>query len=258
VLFMPDWPDLLGRAAPLGDGNVRAHTFVKKWPSASQPVLLICDDGGTDRELVVKGQQGGRQPVNDQLVGRLGIEAGAPVGRPRLVDVPAELIAGEPEMQHMNPGVAHGSTWITDCSERAAYEYATAVENKPRFARLALLYGWIQASDHQFIYENAEPHLVHSVDHGHFFPGGPDWTPATLQGAPTPTADAAIIGECGLTQADLDACLPAFGTIADEVIATIVGGIPDTWGLSVTERVAVAEYLGTRRDVLFPPQQEDD
>ena len=114
-----------------------AQTFIKNWPTASQPVLLRCDDG---REYVVKGTQAGRMVVNDQVVARLGRIADAPVGRPALVDVPAGLISAEPEMQHIPPGISHGTEFIAGCSERKSYEHAAEVANQPRFAAIALLF----------------------------------------------------------------------------------------------------------------------
>lgn len=67
------------------------------------PVLLECNDGGS---YVVKGKQAGRQIVNDQVIAALGRSMGAPVPVPMLVDVPAELIALEPELQQLAPDVA--------------------------------------------------------------------------------------------------------------------------------------------------------
>jgi hypothetical protein len=65
-------------------------------------------------------------------------------------------------------------------------------DNRPRFAALAVLYGWIPAGDAQLIYRQTVSHLVYSVDHGHFFPGGPNWTLAGLSGfvplSPSPIA----------------------------------------------------------------------
>ena len=89
--------------------------------------------------------------------------------------MPQELIDAQPEMRHMPAGISHGSQLVPNCSEREAYRYVDIAENRERFAKLAVLYGWMSAGDHQFIYRHDPPNLVHSVDHGHFFPGGPNW-----------------------------------------------------------------------------------
>ncbi len=116
----------------------------------------------------MKSMDAGRMIVTDHIVGRLGHAVSAAVGAPTLVDVPADLIAAEAQMAHMTAGVAHGSRWIPDCSQ-GGIEHVVVPENRDRFARLALLYGWVVAADRQFIYQNQDPRLVHSVDHGHFF-----------------------------------------------------------------------------------------
>jgi hypothetical protein len=186
--------------------------------TSSQPVLLACDDGS---DYVVKGQQAGRMIVTDQVVGRLGGAVLAPVAEITLIDVPAELINAEPEMSHMRPGVSHGSRWLANCSDSKGFEQTTVPENRDRFARLALLYGWVIASDHQFIYENAEPRLVHSVDHGHFLAGATNWTEETLRHAPAPAPDNNVVAACSLTTEELDR--PAADMrIDDEAIAVAV------------------------------------
>ena len=90
-----------------------------------------------------------------------------PVGRPALVNVPADLIAAEPEMAHFRAGLAHGTRWIPGCREARGLWHSRG-NNRERFAELALLYGLARASDHQLLYE-AETGAIHSVDHGYFF-----------------------------------------------------------------------------------------
>ena len=79
------------------------------WRTKAEPVLLKCNDG---REYVVKGQQAGRQIVNDQITARLGFAIGAPVGEPKIVEVSAELIAIEPRLSHIPSGTAHATLFI--------------------------------------------------------------------------------------------------------------------------------------------------
>jgi hypothetical protein len=253
---MPDWQGLLASAdeGP-HDKPVRAETFVKKFSTSSQPVVLQCDDG---HDYVVKSKHAGRMIVTDQIVGRVGRSAQAPVPEVALVDVPAEMIQAEPEMGHMSPGVAHGSKWVSNCTEQQGFEHTNVPENRDRFARIALLYGWVVASDHQFIYEKDPPRLVHSVDHGHFFAGSNGWTVDTLRQAPAPAIDTAVVNACSLTDSELDAAKTSMTRVADEEIAVAVTYPLDDWGLSGEERIAVAEYLATRRDVIFGVADEED
>jgi hypothetical protein len=185
--------------------------------------------------------------VNDQVVAALACSMGAPVPMPALVEVPPELIAAQPELQHLAPGVSHGLTWVPGCTERQGLAN-TNPENNERFARLAALYGWIHAGDHQFIYTNASPHLVHSVDHGHFFPDGPEWTITSLQSAGPADLDPTIHASLSWDDAQRSAVRKGMASMSDEVIANAVSRPPDEWGLSSSERLELASYLSRRRD----------
>lgn len=227
---------------------VGAHTFLKDWSTAARPVLLACDD---DNAYVVKGKQNGRMLVNDQVIARVGNLMGAPVGSPALVDVPQELVTAEPQMQHMEWGVSHGSRFIPNCSEREAILHTGNSENRPRFALLAVLYGLVKANDHQFVYDNSPPHLVHSVDHGHHFPNGPNWSVGSLESAGSPKLDEVLSAACRFTSEETRAALDSLGGVTDKGIARVVVVPPADWGLTDEERPALARYLGERRDALL-------
>jgi hypothetical protein len=220
-----------------------------KWASASQPRLLSCDDG---RDYVVKGRQLGRVVVNEHVVGRLGAALGAPVGRVVLVHVPLALISLEPELAHMPPGVAHGSEWVSGCSDRLWIDHIDEPANRPRFASLAVLYGWIPAGDQQLIYSNAAPHVVYSVDHGHYVPGGPNWTVAQLQGAGLPVLHPDLATGCNLDRTDVLDALTRLRGIDDQQIADVIAGPPNEWGFTTDERVETAMYLAHVRRIMAP------
>lgn len=243
-----DWRQLIEYFAGRRRHSATAYTFLKKWGSASAPVQLRCDDG---QEYVVKGPQTGRVAVNDQIVGRLGEALGAATGRVGLIDVPAELIAAEPELSHLTAGLCHGSLWIRDSTERLGFEHADIPQNRQRFALLAVLYGWVVANDHQFIYLKMPPNLVFSVDHGHFFPGGPNWTRDSLATAPRAEADVAIAGACALTEEELRTACGELVSIDSRTIAGAVATPPDQWGILLEERVALAEYLARRQSEML-------
>jgi hypothetical protein len=245
------WPRLVHEAAggSADEVTVTAQTFLRRWATASNPVLVGCDDG---HDYVVKGRQAGRMLVNDHVVARLGGMLAAPVGHVALVDVPQGLVDAEPQMAHMPAGLSHGCRWIPNCSERESILHTDLAENRSRFARLAVLYGWVRASDHQFIYENATPHLVHSVDHGHHFPSGPDWTVESLANEGSPVVDAALQAACGFTNEEIEEARALLDEVDDLAVARIVCGPPDEWGLSLEERVGLGRYLGQRRDELGP------
>ena len=248
-----DWAALIQAASNSQPDPVSAETYIKKWGTASKPIAVSASDGNI---YVVKGQQAGRMIVNDHIAGRLGLLVGAPVPPVALVEISEGFVKATPEMAHVATGLAHGSRFLRDCTERINdVDHLDANDNRSRFARLALFFGWVGGSDHQFIYDKAEPHRVHSVDHSHFFHGGPDWTIDKLGQAPAAAANDMLMKKCQLTKDELIGACRSLRAVTDDQIAEIVAGPPDEWGITIDERVAAAHYLATRRDQLVAAHQ---
>lgn len=239
---------LLVAAAGHREPPVMAHTFLRRWPSYSKPVALACGDG---REYVVKTRQAGRAIVNDHVLAHLGFILGAPVGAPKLVDIPTELTSLEPQLTDLPAGIAHGTLFVRNCSDRQWIMHANVMENRNRFALLAVLYGWGYAGDTQLIYGNDPPHLVYSVDHGHFFPGGPNWQVSTLAQAAPAHLEQSIVSECGLTEAEQKGALLALRSINETAIIRAVAAPPEDWEISLDERVALVIFFLSRRQELL-------
>ncbi len=118
--------------------------------------------------------------------------------------------------------------------------------NTERLTRLAVLFSIVPNSDAQWLYETAEPHHVYSVDHGHTFPGGPDWTIESLESHPTVTAlfdfgaatDAAALADAR----------SSLTVITNEDIAFMVACVPPASEISDDERVAIATFLRRQID----------
>jgi len=238
-----EWQALLDDVDP--PGPLQAEVFIKKLPGFSKSVLLTCHDG---EEYAVKGQQrrAGRYHrtlIADQVIGRLGAAMGAPVGETVLVDVPQELIVAEPDLQHLEPGLAHACRWIPNCSEKAT-KFRESKENRERFARLAILYGLAGGHDQQVIYENQTPNLAHSVDHGHFLPpGAGQWTEESLRNRTDFEADPKILTSLSFSDSELQDAAALLEQITSEEIAEAVATVPTEWGITDAERVAVADYF---------------
>ena len=116
-----------------------------------------------------------------------------------------------------------------------------------RFAALCVLYSWCGCwSDHQFIYGNAEPHLAYSVDHGHFFPGGPNWTVATLAAGP-PAVEDASFAPLNLTDAEKRPARRLLAAVSASQVAMAVAAVPEAWGVTPQDRIAIAECVNQRK-----------
>jgi hypothetical protein len=162
----------------------------------------------------------------------------------------AELVEIEARLAHIPPGMAHGTQFIPDCFD--SYDLIATSEpiNRPRLVKLAILYGWVQANDWQFLFTKTPPRLIYSVDHGHFFPNGPDWHKAQLLVAPR-AALADCFSSCYFTQEEVQEGLQALGAVTEDKIIQAVASPPDQWGLTMDERVVLMEYLMRRQQELL-------
>lgn len=225
---------------------LKAITFRRAWRTKAQPVLLQCEDG---RNYMVKSQQAGRQIVNDQIVARLGEFLGAPIGRPKIIEIIPDLVEIEPQLAHISPGIAHGTCFIERCFDSYELIATSENENRLRLMLLAILYGWVQANDRQFLFNTSPPRLIHSVDHGHFFPNGPDWTTADLSSASKARLDP-YFTKCDFTLDEIAEGRHSLEQITPEHLIRAVASPPDQWGITIKERVALVKYLTKRKEEL--------
>ena len=227
-----------------------ATTIRRGWKSSAKPVLVRGIDGN---EYVVKGKQAGRQIINDRVVAKLGQAMNAPVGEPYLIEISQDLIEINPDFSYLATGIAHGTKFIPDCSDdRELFLDVDKSKNLERFASLAILYGWMYGSDHQFIYKKQSPRLVYSVDHGNFFVGSPEWTIESLGRKFSPAKpDHLIVSTYKLKDEDLTPALNALREITEQMIMQTVCNIPQEWGVNIDERLVLVGYLMERQHDLL-------
>lgn len=247
-----EWKSALTAAAAKPPRVLRAHTYLRtRFNSISRPALMACTEGV---ECVVKKNDAflNRAMANDQVIGRIGHASAAPVGVVELVDVPKDLIDAQPEIKDFPAGLTHGSHFMADISkDREVIMHVHVGGNRSRFAELSLLYGLAHCQhDHQFFYQSGT-NLVFSLDHGHLFPNGPDWTVDRLKGMPRAAPDTTIEAGCSITAAELKSARDLLERITNEVLAAAVKSIPDGWGVTEAERIELLLYPEKRREELL-------
>lgn len=243
----------------------RAVLYHGQWFSYSRPIRVTVEAAsgirfmpGPQDQYVVKARWSGfrevelpRVMIAEQVVGTLGMALGAPVPPITLIFIPDDFRCQSTALTDIVPGYAHGSQQIPDCTERMGIEHVNVQENRPRFARLAVLYGWCGASDHQFIYEQQPPRLVWSVDHGHFL-GGPERpTFPDLGSLPPAQLDATIVQQVKLSKDELRTALSRLSQLTIDDVARAVSVPPDEWGFSLDDRISLAEVLWQRHQDLL-------
>lgn len=226
---------------------VSAETFIQRWQSYSKPVLFICSDGN---KYVIKGSHNGRNLVSEHIVGRCGQFLKAPVGEVSLAVIPETLIAIEPNLSDIGSGVGSATLYVEGSGDRETIAYINEPENRSRFAKLMVLYSWVLANDHQLIYSTTQPHLVNSVDHGHFLYGSTGWSIDTLNQI-GPVALDVFFQSVGLTNDEIIEARRNLEEISEEDILFITQCPPDSWGITPDDRKALKNYLVTRRNQLL-------
>lgn len=246
-------------AADRRAGPVGAHRHVEGIATATCPQKFLC--GTTDDLYAVKfagNQHGdGKGIFNEQVVALLGALLQAPVPGVDLVEV-AKALADElcrnRTAHNLNfdpePGVHHGSRWAHGHSDRQTIQYVD--ENRQRFGALNVLHEWVTCSgDHQWIYANAQPHHVLSVDHTTFFPGGSAWTAQELENqAETVTPDP-VLAPLALQPADHAPALVRLQAVSEADVIAVVARPPDSWGVTMAERAAVVRFLTRRKEAVM-------
>jgi hypothetical protein len=234
--------------------SLRAVTYRRGWRTKAEPVLLECED---DQTYVVKGIQAGRQIINDQVVARLGMALGAPVGIPRLIEVSAELIELDRRLKLFSPGLAHGTLWIPNCLDSVELLGTGEVENRSRYALLSALFGWVINHDPQYLVNEQPPRLVHSVDHGHCFSGGPNWTIESLQKSIEFDSELNLefllfdrFEMCCFKPIDFQKMRQNLKQVTELHIFSSVASVPEDWGITMDERLILVEYLFVRQQRL--------
>jgi hypothetical protein len=249
-----EWGSLITAAEVHRPQPIQARTYIRSYGTASSPVELSCADGNSYVAKCLRNNSNqGKMIFNDQVAARLGALIGAPVPVVTLIDIPNELIAHNPQMSHILPGVAHGSLKVANVTDRIdSFDHMTDGDNRSRFAALAIFFGWLLGGDRQFIFEKSPPYAVYSHDHGHFFPNGPNWTIASLNSAPSPAqAWPDFVSAINCTAEELRTACALLHHITREQIATALAIPPSEWGVPIAERVTLAEFLYRRRTDLL-------
>lgn len=253
-----DWQTLIevacSRSKPPPRKMAVYHETLGSWSRPMRVTVAPLDSllPTADDRYVVKARRIGREQeltrvmLCDQLVGRLGALLQAPVPPVDLVYIPERMVTATPELRDVLPGLAHGSREIPNCGDRESVTYVTT-ENRARFARLAVLYGWCAADDHQFLYQTTADWLVWSVDHGHFL-GGPNVPfPPDASHLKVPELDQLIVQQASLTNQDLEPALLALKSVTAGDVAEAVATLPDEWGMTLEKRVTLTVLLWERR-----------
>jgi hypothetical protein len=210
--------------------------------------LVTADDGRDYWCKSLNNFQSPAVPTNEQIVARWGNLIGVAVCTPQLVKLDGivdwEIRPGSG--RKVEAGWAHGSVAVPGAVETHALDHRTDDDNTRRQAGLFALYDWLHGSDHQWLYSTTAQSAYSSHDHGHYFPGGPDWTPDTLTAAGT-TEVKLPFDASGLDGDELKRLADALDALTGRQLGAEASQLPDSWSRSNEELDALVAFAESRK-----------
>lgn len=212
---------------------------------------MAADDGRRYWCKTVNNLQHPRVPVNEQIVARLGLLIGAPVCEPMLVRIPADLAGWEfreASGRRLEEGWAHGSRAVDPAVETHDLARRSSDDNPRRHAGIYALYDWLGGSDPQCLTVGPDG-TYYSHDHGHYLPGGPGWTVASLQQAAASPHELRIPAT-GLSAAELDRLASRLTAVTEQEVVDCVSNLPREWPVQDDELEALVDFVYGRREAV--------
>ena len=227
---------------------------------ATAQLMLQQSRGGTSGAFLVRADDGNRywckalnnlqSPevlANEQIVGNLGVLIGAPVCPVRPIYIPNALVGLEFKAgtgRTLEEGWSSGSLAVEPATETHDLASRNRDDNPRRQAGIYAFYDWLGGSDPQWLTVGSEL-MYYSHDHGHYFPGGPNWSKTSLQasaGAPNRLATPPQ----GLDQTELDRLATAIEAVVETEVVTVLNGLPRSWPPDDDALDALIDYVLAR------------
>ncbi|HZV73776.1 MAG TPA: hypothetical protein VFF79_08685 [Conexibacter sp.] len=229
-----------------GEGVLAVLPMQQSPGGVSASFLVQADDGADYWCKATNNPVSPRIPVNEQVVARLGQMIGICVPDPVLVKL--DGIAGwEFRRGHVvEAGWAHGCAAVAGALETRVLGHRSDDDNRVRHAGFYGLMDWLAGGDPQWLYSAPAENAYFSHDHGHFFPGGPDWTPASL--ASTGTGEHGLgVPATGLDPDEVARLADAIEAVTKDEIDGVMSKIPLEWLVADDDLAALSDFLEARR-----------
>jgi hypothetical protein len=186
--------------------------------------------------------------VNEYVLGSLGRLIGAPVCEVAIVQI-TETHAGwgfkNGGPRVLESGLASASKAIPSSREERALIHRARDDNRRRQVGVYAMYDWCWGGDDQWLYDGAADEALHSHDHGHYLPGGPTWSIASLA-AVRDEPHVLGIAPDGLDPATIANVADNLDAVTRETIAQVLRRVPTSWPTTDTDLEALGAFLEVR------------
>lgn len=249
--------------------RVTATHHVRSMDSGySRPQLIRADDG---HDYVVKlrsNRQGLRVLPNELIAGGCAQALGLPIPSPAIVNVSQDLwdVTDALAQFRKTPGPQFGCEFIARAHSEPWRDVLANVENIGDLAGIIVFDTWIHNVDRPWresnidVIRDTEGHYrVIMFDHGWVFGGTPNWSTDSLKSqrdlVKPPFMDGCVydrfrhhirgVNPFGYWLGKVESLHPW-------TIWRLIQQVPDEWGVSLREKVALADYLIHRRKLIRP------
>jgi hypothetical protein len=191
--------------------------------------------------------QGGRVVVTELIVSAAGQLIGAPVCEVELIEISAEFAGMKlPSGLTLQPGIGSASRAIPDVAQEGTLAHRQRDDNQRRHVGVFALYDWCWGGDGQWLYCASADKKIYSHDHGWYLPPeGANWDEGAMMaevGTPRPLP----APHDELDPAECERIADALAAVSREDLCSILAGVPQQWGVPVTELEAVGYFLECR------------
>ena len=191
--------------------------------------------------------QSERVTINEYLVGRIGSAIGAPTCEVSLIEID-ENHAGHviTPGRVLELGYSYCSADVPDAYEiKSTLSHRLRDDNRARHVGVFALWDLCFGGDPQWLHQTTDDERTWSHDHGHFFPGGPDWTTDSL------VAHVHIPHPLGADATDLDpnaveAMATRIESLSAASIVPILLSIPAGWPIEDEELETLGWFIEER------------
>jgi len=185
-------------------------------------------------------------PVNEYLIGRFAASIGAPTCEVALIEITTDHGGWEFRPgRYLEPGVACASRDVPGASEENSLGHRRNDDNQRRHAGIYAIYDWCHGADPQWLFQANDDQRAWSHDHGHYLPGGPDWTEASLLAA-VDTANPWHESPTDLDPNAVEEFATRLEAFSDAVAMPILQSVPVTWPVSNGELETLGHFMVRR------------
>jgi hypothetical protein len=193
--------------------------------------------------------QGGHVLVSEYVVASVGqLLGGAATCESSIIEIPPAVAGWEfrPGLP-LVPGFGHASLEVETAQEvRGAPSRPGEDDNRRRQAGLAAVYDLCWGADEQYLHAVSDDWKIYSHDHGHYFPGGPQWTQDSLRASVTDPHTLGIT-TVGADADALEAFAVAVESLQRESLVEVLNGVPASWAVLDEALATLGWFIEERR-----------